>query len=104
MLCGGMRFATSIVRQFGITNVEATVCSNNTYRNLTEENVMNKDRIEGNWKELKGKAQQQWGELTNDELDQIEGNRTELVGKLQQKYGKTKEEAEREVDDFLNKH
>ena len=100
----GMRFATSIVRQFGITNVVATVGSNNTYRNLTEEKVMNKDRIEGNWKELKGKAQQQWGELTNDDLDKIEGNRTELVGKVQQKYGKTKDEAEREVDDFLNKH
>lgn len=65
---------------------------------------MNKDRIEGNWKELKGKAQKQWGELTGDELDQMEGNRKELVGKIQQKYGKSKDEAEREVDDFLDKH
>ena len=61
---------------------------------------MNNDRIEGNWKELKGKAQQKWGDLTNDDLDKIEGSRTELVGKIQQQYGKSKEEAEREVDEF----
>lgn len=65
---------------------------------------MNNDRIEGNWKQLKGKAQQKWGELTDDELDKMEGNRTELVGKVQEKYGKSKDEAEREVDDFLSKH
>ena len=49
-------------------------------------------------------AQQQWGDLTNDEVDRIEGNRTELVGLLQQKYGKSKEVAEREVDDWMAKH
>ncbi|WJG10688.1 CsbD family protein [Aliiglaciecola sp. LCG003] len=62
---------------------------------------MNSDRIEGNWKELKGKVQQQWGKLTDDDLDVVEGRRTELVGKIQQAYGKTREEAEREVDKFF---
>ncbi|NMH58883.1 CsbD family protein [Alteromonas ponticola] len=62
---------------------------------------MNNDRIEGNWKELKGKVQQQWGKLTNDDLDRIDGKRTELVGKIQQHYGKSKDEAEREVDDYF---
>ena len=65
---------------------------------------MNNDRIEGNWKQLKGKAQQKWGDITDDELDKMEGNRTELVGKVQEKYGKSKDEAEREVDDFLSNH
>ena len=51
-----------------------------------------------------GKAQQKWGDLTNDDLDKIEGSRTELVGKIQQKYGKSKEEAEREVNDFEKGH
>ena len=51
---------------------------------LSKENVMNSDRIEGNWKELKGKVQQQWGKLTDDDLDVVEGRRTELVGKIQQ--------------------
>ena len=42
---------------------------------------MNWDRVEGNWKEFKGKAQQQWGKLTNDDLDVIEGKRKELAGR-----------------------
>ncbi len=66
--------------------------------------MMNSDRLEGNWKELKGKAQRKWGELTEGELDVIEGSRKELIGKLQQKYGKSKEEAEREVSDFEKSH
>tara|TARA_B100000029_G_C17141738_1_gene802670 strand:+ start:229 stop:444 length:216 start_codon:yes stop_codon:yes gene_type:complete len=61
---------------------------------------MNTDSIKGNWKELKGKIQEKWGEITDDELDQIEGNRKQLVGTLQQKYGYAKDEAEREVDEF----
>ncbi|GGW88229.1 CsbD family protein [Alteromonas halophila] len=62
---------------------------------------MNSDRIEGNWKEMKGKVQQQWGKLTDDDLDKIDGRREELVGKIQQAYGKDKDEAEREVDNFF---
>ena len=65
---------------------------------------MNWDQVKGKWNEMKGKAQQQWGDLTNDEVDRIEGNRTELVGLQQQKYGKSKEVAEREVDDWMAKH
>ena len=65
---------------------------------------MNKDIVEGNWKELKGKALKTWGDITSDEFDQMEGSRQELVGKIQQKYGKSKEEAEREVNDFYDKH
>ena len=62
---------------------------------------MNWDRIEGNWKEFKGKVQQQWGKLTNDDLDVIEGKRVELSGRLQQRYGYAKDEAEREIDTWL---
>ncbi len=65
---------------------------------------MNWDQIEGNWREFKGKAQSQWGKLTDDELDQVSGRRTELAGKIQQKYGKTREEAEQEIDDWLARH
>ncbi|QCZ92106.1 CsbD family protein [Salinimonas iocasae] len=59
---------------------------------------MNSDKLEGNWKEMKGKAQQKWGKLTDDDLDVIDGRREELIGKIQQRYGKSREEAEREVD------
>ncbi|QCO57198.1 CsbD family protein (plasmid) [Pseudorhodobacter turbinis] len=64
---------------------------------------MNMDQIKGKWKQIKGAAKEQWGELTDDELDQIEGNRDQLVGKVQERYGRSKEQAEQEVDDFLNK-
>lgn len=65
---------------------------------------MNWNQVEGRWQELKGKAQSKWGELTEDDLDRIQGNREELIGKIKQAYGKTQEEAEEEVDDWLNRH
>ena len=63
---------------------------------------MNWDQIEGNWKEMKGKARASWGELTDDELTQIGGKKDQLVGKLQQKYGLEQEEAERRAYDWAN--
>ncbi|MBA3564941.1 MAG: CsbD family protein [Gammaproteobacteria bacterium] len=62
---------------------------------------MNKDRIEGNWKQLKGKIKQKWGELTDDEIDQAEGNTQILSGKLQERYGMTRDEADRQIDDLV---
>ena len=46
---------------------------------------MNWDQIEGNWKQFKGEARQQWGKLTDDELEQVKGQREELVGRIQEK-------------------
>ena len=63
---------------------------------------MNWDRVEGDWKQFKGKAQQQWGKLTNDDLDVIEGHRTELLGRIQKRYGIAKDEAEKQVDAWMN--
>jgi uncharacterized protein YjbJ (UPF0337 family) len=62
---------------------------------------MDWDRIKGNWKQFKGKAQEQWGELTDDELDQIEGKQEQLEGKIQEKYGVAKDEARQQVNDWL---
>lgn len=64
---------------------------------------MNWDQIEGNWTQFKGTVQKQWGKLTNDELDVIDGRREELVGRIQKQYGISKEEAEKQVDEFLNR-
>ena len=61
---------------------------------------MNWDRIQGAWREYKGKPKQQWGKLTDDDLDQIEGNREELAGRLQNRYGIAKDEAERQIDEW----
>ncbi|MGY6697882.1 MAG: CsbD family protein [Roseinatronobacter sp.] len=64
---------------------------------------MNSDQIEGKWKQLKGSAKEQWGKLTDDDLDQAEGKRDKLVGKIQEKYGVAKEEAEKQYDDWASK-
>ena len=61
---------------------------------------MNWDRIEGNWKQLKGKVREQWGRLTDDHLDSIGGKREQLAGKLQETYGVGKDEAEKQISDF----
>jgi len=62
---------------------------------------MNSDQIAGQWKQLKGSAKQQWGKLTDDDLDVINGQRESLVGKLQERYGIAKEEAQKKADDWL---
>jgi uncharacterized protein YjbJ (UPF0337 family) len=61
---------------------------------------MNRDRIEGNWQQLKGKVKSQWAKLTDDDLTAIEGSREELLGKIQERYGIAREEAERQLEDF----
>ena len=61
---------------------------------------MNEDRIKGQWKQLKGKMQVQWGKLTNDDLDVAEGNADYLVGKVQERYGIARDEAEKQVREF----
>jgi uncharacterized protein YjbJ (UPF0337 family) len=66
-----------------------------------EEQTMNWDRVEGNWKTFKGQVQQKWGKLTDDDLDVIEGKRTELAGRLQERYGYAKDEAEKNIDTWL---
>jgi len=64
---------------------------------------MNRDTIQGEWEQLKGHVQKQWGKLTSDDLDIANGNRKILSGRIQERYGKTKEMAEREVNDFFAK-
>lgn len=61
---------------------------------------MNKDTMEGNWTELKGKVKQKWGKLTDDKLDQVNGKRDQLSGEIQQAYGVSRDEADKQVKDF----
>jgi uncharacterized protein YjbJ (UPF0337 family) len=46
-------------------------------------------------------AKQQWGKLTDDDLDVVEGRRDELEGRLQERYGYAKDQARTEVDQWL---
>jgi uncharacterized protein YjbJ (UPF0337 family) len=64
---------------------------------------MDWDRIEGSWKQLKGKVREQWGKLTDDDFDEIAGNREQLEGRIQNRYGYGKDQARKEVDDWLSR-
>ncbi len=61
---------------------------------------MNWDQIEGNWKQLTGKAKETWGDMTDDEITEARGDREQLIGLVQSKYGKARDEAERDVDNW----
>jgi uncharacterized protein YjbJ (UPF0337 family) len=63
---------------------------------------MDRNRIEGNWKQFTGKAKEHWGKLTDDDLKIIDGRREQLEGKLQERYGYDKDEIRKEVDNWLS--
>jgi uncharacterized protein YjbJ (UPF0337 family) len=62
---------------------------------------MNKDTFRGQWTQLKGEVRKKWGKLTNDDVDVIEGDAQILIGKLVERYGRSREEFEREVEDWM---
>ncbi len=62
---------------------------------------MNWDQAEGKWDQLQGEARKQWGKLTDDDVQQAAGNREKLAGKIQERYGHNKEDAQREVDEWI---
>jgi uncharacterized protein YjbJ (UPF0337 family) len=61
---------------------------------------MDWNRVEGNWKQLKGKVQEKWGNLTDDDLDVIQGHRDQLEGKIQERYGYAKDKVRQDIDDW----
>jgi uncharacterized protein YjbJ (UPF0337 family) len=65
--------------------------------------TMNKDILMGKWKQLKGKVRQQWGKLTDDQVERIAGRYEELVGVIQERYGYTRDQAEQQVNSFLER-
>ncbi|MBB3311821.1 uncharacterized protein YjbJ (UPF0337 family) [Rhizobium sp. BK196] len=64
--------------------------------------MMDWNRVEGNWKQMKGKVREQWGRLTDDDLDQINGRREQLEGKLQERYGYEKDRIRRDIDTWYD--
>jgi uncharacterized protein YjbJ (UPF0337 family) len=66
-------------------------------------NTMDWNRVEGNWKQMKGKIKEKWGKLTDDDLTQINGRRDQLEGKIQQRYGYAKDQSKKEVDDWFSR-
>ena len=65
---------------------------------------MNKDQVEGNWKQLKGKVKEQWGKLTDNDLTVVEGNMDQLAGRVQERYGVQRDEAEKQIKEVRKRN
>jgi len=65
-------------------------------------NTPNRDVLMGKWKQMRGMVREQWGKLTDSQIDQIGGNYDRLVGVLQENYGYTREKAMQEADRWID--
>jgi uncharacterized protein YjbJ (UPF0337 family) len=63
---------------------------------------MNKDILKGKWTQMKGDIRGKWGKLTDDDVMQIQGDAEKFIGKLQERYGHTRDQAEKELNDYLD--
>ena len=59
---------------------------------------MNTDQVKGNWQIFKGKVREQWGKLTDDDVNVAEGRIEQIAGKVAVKYGIAKEEAHKKLE------
>jgi uncharacterized protein YjbJ (UPF0337 family) len=66
----------------------------------SESEARGRRRWTGTSSRASGKAREQWGKLTDDELEEVGGKKDRLVGKLQQKYGYAADEADRRADEW----
>jgi uncharacterized protein YjbJ (UPF0337 family) len=64
---------------------------------------MNKDILKGKWMQMRGDLRKQWGKLTDSDMDQIQGDAEKFIGKLQERYGYNREQAEKELNDYMNR-
>jgi uncharacterized protein YjbJ (UPF0337 family) len=75
--------------------------SNGEIGKFTQEDEMNWDRVEGNWKQFTGKAKENWGKLTDDDLTVINGKQDQLIGRIQERYGVAKDDAQKQVNRWI---
>ncbi len=81
---------------------DAALASSAAFPIATGETRINWDQVEGNWKQYKGQIMSKWGKLTDDDIASVSGKRTELLGLIQARYGSAKEQAESEIDQWIN--
>jgi uncharacterized protein YjbJ (UPF0337 family) len=70
--------------------------------NCVKELDMDWNRVEGNWKQIKGRVKEKWGKLTDDDLNVIDGRRDQLEGKIQERYGIAKDQTRKDIDDWFS--
>jgi uncharacterized protein YjbJ (UPF0337 family) len=83
-----------------VRNVSRGIAVSSPHR-TNKECVMDWNRIEGNWKQFKGKAKEKWGRLTDDDLDVINGRQDQLEGRIQERYGLAKDQAKKDVETWF---
>jgi uncharacterized protein YjbJ (UPF0337 family) len=71
---------------------------------LVTEAHMDKNWLEGNWKQVKGKVREKWGRLTDDDLEAINGSREQLEGKIQERYGIARDQIRKDIDVWFSSH
>ena len=64
---------------------------------------MNEDTFKGQWNQLKGKVREQWGKLTDDDVDRVQGESEQLLGRIQERYGVARDEAKRQLDTWMSR-
>ena len=65
---------------------------------------MNWDQVQGKWSQMRGSVREKWGRLTDSDYEQVAGNREKFLGRLQERYGYAREQAEKEVDEWMRTH
>ena len=63
---------------------------------------MNPDILKGRWRQVRGEIRKRWGKLTDNDILEIEGHLDKMIGKLQERYGLKREDAEKQIDEFLH--
>ena len=65
---------------------------------------MNRDRFHGMQKQLGGMVKEWWGTLTDNPLAVAAGTRDRLAGRIQERRGILKQEADRQLEEFLSRN
>ena len=89
-------------RGFWNRAASGTEWTSRSFMHSTKETAMDWNRVEGNWKQMKGAVKQQWGKLTDDDLTQIDGSREKLEGIIQERYGIAKDETRKQIDSWYS--
>ena len=63
---------------------------------------MNPEILKSKWNEMKGDIRVRWSKLTDEDMTHIQGQAEKMIGKLQERYGYKREQAEKEINEFLN--
>jgi uncharacterized protein YjbJ (UPF0337 family) len=89
-----------VLAQPGLSAVRFSAQKSDLRMPSVQGDVMNEDTFKGQWTQLKGEVREQWGKLTDDDVDQIQGRSEQLIGKIQERYGVARDEAQRQVNSW----